>query len=325
MYLMRAAAWIDGGGDPYWRFYWVNVVILLTAALTTTVLLDRMGAQTALFAAAPTLALFGTMNWDLVAVAMTTGATYMFLRGRDGWAGVLLGVGMVVKLYPALVIMPMMIDRARGNDREGAVRLGVTAAGVLLLLNLPFALAAPTQWWNFFRYSSERDADGSTLWRIVCESVGCAPRALENLAPLVLTAVVGALVWRAATRRDPGTPRWTMAFPLLVLFLVTGKVWSSQYILWLLPWFALTAPTFRPYLYVQAAEVLVFITSFSFLARDQLGEGVPYPAVAATVVLRVAALVWCLVTWVRVGHRGPLGAAALPAESIGGRAGSGVM
>ena len=90
MYVMRLTASWPGGGDPYTTFFWVNVVLLLACALVITWSLERLGAATALFAVAPTLLIYGTMNWDVVPVAFATVATFAFLRRREVASGVLL-------------------------------------------------------------------------------------------------------------------------------------------------------------------------------------------------------------------------------------------
>src|SRR2546427_6997314 len=111
MYFMRAAAWVSRSTESFW---WANVVGLGGLALLTAGLLYRLAGWRALwFALAPTLLLYGSINWDLLAVALTTGATLLFLRRRDGWSGALLGLGVAAKLYPGLVLVAFALHRWR--------------------------------------------------------------------------------------------------------------------------------------------------------------------------------------------------------------------
>jgi hypothetical protein len=318
MAVMRGTAWLSDGlagdGDPYTFFYWTNVALLLACALATAWLLERAGAATILFAAAPTLAMYGTMNWDLVAVALATAATVCFLRRRDGWAGLLLGAGAAVKIFPALLLVPFVIERGRERDRTGAVRLATFAAGTWLALNLPLAVAAPHGWWTFFRYNADRPAEYDTVWRALCWAGPCVPTWLVGLLSLAIPIVGTALVWRWKTRREPDTPRWVFAFPLLVLFVLGNKVWSPQYGLWLLPWFALVAPSMKPFLAWQATEVLVFVVRFSYFDAPNGDGGVSYSLFAAAIALRALALVWALAVWTRAptAQRLPAGLGSEP-------------
>ena len=299
MYVMRLTASWPGGGDPYTTFFWVNVVLLLACALVITWCLERLGAATALFAVAPTLLIYGTMNWDLVPVAFATVATFAFLKRREVASGVLLGIGAAAKLYPALLVLPFAADRWRTDERGRGVKLVLAAAISWLALNLPFALAAPEGWFHFVRYHSERPAEYDSLWRVACENGLCLTTGAINIASLILFAVGSAFVWRVKERRDPEVPAWTFGFVLVAMFLLTNKVWSPQYALWLLPWFALVAPSFKPYLAFQAAEVLVFVARFSFFQHLEGDGGLPYAVLEIAVAARALALVWCLAAWVR--------------------------
>jgi hypothetical protein len=58
------------------------------------------GRRALFFALAPTLLLFGFLNWDLVPVAFATAVTLAYLARRDGWAGLLLGLGAVANSTP---------------------------------------------------------------------------------------------------------------------------------------------------------------------------------------------------------------------------------
>lgn len=308
MYLMRASAWVAGtGGDPYTRFYWVNAAVLLVCALVTTRQLERLGAATALFAGAPILAVHGTTNWDLVPVALTAVATARFLTGRATAAGAWLGVGAAAKVYPGIASVAFALDRLRSGRRADAARLLVASAIAWLALNLPFALAAPEGWSVFFRSNATRPAEYDTLWRVACELGACAPTGVVVLGSVVLTVAGTWWAWTVRLRHAPSTPGWTIAFPLLVLFVLTSKVWSPQYGLWLLPLFALLAPSFRPWLAWQTGEVLVYLARFAFF--EELAAGTAsYASFGIAVVLRAGALAWCLVAWARAtaDRRGPV-------------------
>jgi uncharacterized membrane protein len=312
MYVMRAAADVPGSGDPYTSFYWVNAAILLIGALVTTWCLVRLGAKAELFAVAPTLALYGTMNWDLIPVALMMLAIVAFFRRRDSVAGALLGVGAAAKIFPAFVLIPLIGQRLHDEDRRGAVRLLVASVVGWLVLNVPFMIAAPDGWSHFFRYSADRQADHGTLWRVLCESPVCPSAHAENVLSVAIIAAGTAWIWWRLARRSPAFPRWTMAFPVLVLFFLASKVTSSQYILWIVPWFAMTAPTFRPYAAEQATEVLVYLTIFSFFGTLNGEPGASYGVVAVALLLRASALIVCLAVWFRSIGAGVQGEGAYP-------------
>ena len=118
----------------------------------------------------------------------------------------------------------------------------------------------------------------------------------SNVLLAFLIGSVLALRW--AIRRQPERPRWTLAFPVLLIFLLTTKVYSPQYDLWLLPWFALIWPRFRPFALFQATSVAVYFTTFSWMAHDFGGTGLPLWTVETAVLARAAALVTCLIWFI---------------------------
>ena len=324
MYVMRAAAWI--GGIDFTAFYWTNVLLLIAfAAATATCLWLLVGRRALWFALAPTLAIYGVVNWDLAAVAFATGALVAWAARRDGLTGALLGLGAATKFYPAFLLLPLFLQGVQDHEPDRSVRVLWWTVGTWIAVNLPFALAAPSGWSEFFRFNSERIPDFDSLWYIACRHVPgtCLSTPDVNLASGALFAVVVAVVWRFKAHRNPRFPRWTLGFPILVAFLLTNKVYSPQYGLWLLPWFALVGPDLRRFVAFQIADVAVFLTRFWFFGTLVGVMEAPQQWMFEVAVLaRAAILVWCLVGWVRtdpaplaLGNRGWRRAVQGPTEA----------
>lgn len=317
MWAMRLAAWASGPDSG--RYFVANAILLSVAAFVTALCLYLMvgGARALLFALAPTLLVYGFVNWDLLPVAFATAATFAYLKRRDVWAGALLGLGAAAKLYPALLVVPFVAGRFRSREPDRGTHLAWAAAASWLAVNLPFAIASPRSWWEFFRFNSARPADWDSFWFIAChrasgELSSCANTRLVNVASAGLFVLLVAAVWRWKAARDPGFPRWTLGLPILILFLLTNKVYSPQYGLWLLPWFALALPDLRLFALFQAADVAVFVTRFSWFGRLSEFGGLPIGAFELAVLIRAAILVVCVVAWVRRRETAP--AAAIPPE-----------
>jgi uncharacterized membrane protein len=319
---MRLAAWPV---NSFAGFFYGNALLLVAAAAVTAIALFRLaGARALYFALAPSLLVYGFINWDLLAVALATTATLLFLRRRDVPAGVLLGLGAAAKLYPILLLVPFLADRLLARDRKGAVRLAAATAGSWLVVNLPFMIAAQHSWSEFFRFNTHRATDWDSLWFIVCDRIhggACANTGVITTASLLVFVVLAAGIWRWKTSRDPGTPRWQLAFPILVLFLLTNKVYSPQYSLWLLPWFALALPNLRLFLAFELTDVAVFVTRFAFFGHISGGDngwtnGVTIGIFELAVLARALVLAWCVLRFVLrepLGQREPVRAETVPA------------
>jgi Glycosyltransferase family 87 len=320
MWTMRFTAWASGPSPT--RFFFANAILMWIAAFWIALCLFVMvGRRVLYFALAPTLALAATNNWDLLAVALTTGATLAYVRRRDVWSGALLGLGAAAKLYPALLVVPFVAGRFRGKEPDRGIQLAWAAAGTWVALNLPFALWGTTGWLEFFQNSRSRSASWNSLWNAACKLAtgeGCANTSLINVASLVLFVAWVVVVWLVKARRDPGFPRWTLGFPILVIFLLSNKVYSPQFSLWLLPWFALALPSLRLFIAFEAADVVVFLTEFGWLGAQTGVNGglteIPTGVFELAVIVRAAILVICVVEWIRRRDPAPVLEPTAPIE-----------
>ena len=99
MWTMRASAWVSGPSTT--GFFYSSAILMAIAAFVIAFCLYMLvGDRVLYFVLAPTLALYATMNWDLLAVALAVGGTLAYLRRKDGRSGVLLGLGAAAKVFP---------------------------------------------------------------------------------------------------------------------------------------------------------------------------------------------------------------------------------
>ena len=254
---------IDEGIRETQRYFDLNVVLLtgcllLTVGLTAT-MAGRRPWDAAMLALAPGIVLAGTVNWDLWAVALTAAAMWAWARRQPVTAGIFLGLAVAAKLYPLFLLGPLLILCLRAGRMSDWLRLTATTALAWFAVNLPFMLAAPDAWATFYRFSSERGIGfGSPWYALERHGIG-VPADLLNVAGsmafLLLCLGIAALVWWAPRR--PRVPQ--VAFLVVAAFLLTNKVYSPQYVVWLVPLFVLARPRWRDFLIWQSAEVLYFL------------------------------------------------------------------
>ena len=86
-------------------------------------------------------------------------------------------------------------------------------------------------------------------------------------------ACIAITVLALAAPRRPRLPQ--LCFLVLAAFLMTNKVWSPQYVVWLVPLAVLARPRLWPYLLWQLAEVAYFFGIWGYLIFVYAAEGHP--------------------------------------------------
>lgn len=246
----------------------VSFLALLPAGVFTGWALARLAGRRALiWAAAPALVFYGVYNWDLLPVALVTGAVLAQARGRSGLAGVLLGLGAATKIYPGFLLLPLLVERLVAGDRRGAVRAGTGAAVAWVAVNLPFLVANPAGWWATYLFQARRigDISGNTIW------FWGFPDWPEPLVDRLSTGLILA-GWLAALllgRRwgGPGRYPWLqVGAAMLAVFLALNKVYSPQYALWILPFLVLVRVRWGWWVALWAVDATLFLGLLSWYA-----------------------------------------------------------
>ena len=244
------------------RFFEVTTVLLAPFALLAAGLLARAQRNrpwdAMLFAAAPVLALSGLINWDLLSVAAVAGALWAWSRGRPLLTGALIGLGTATKLYPVFLLGALLVVCWRRRELAPLAATTLTAAATWLLVNLPAMILGYAQWQVFWTFNDRRGADLGSLWLVWQDSGHLVTTDAINLWSGVAFAAVclGVLLLGLRARRTPRIA--SLALLIVTGFLIVNKVYSPQYVLWLLPLAVLARPRWRDLIVWQACEIFYF-------------------------------------------------------------------
>jgi uncharacterized membrane protein len=297
-------------------FYNVNVLVLGAIALATVAaiiaLRRRRPWDAAMFALSPALLLTATVNWDLLAVGFAAFGVLAWARRHPILAGVLLGLGGAAKMWPLFILGPILVLAARTGRWRAALTTIGTGVATLVLANLPVALAYRESWLRFFRLNDERPIDWGTLWyigryldgRVTPDSPGPFQWLSDNVSSLNTLSYalfglaclgIGGLALFA-----PRRPRLAaLAFLVVAAFLIFSKVWSQQFVLWLLPLVILARPRWWAFLVWQVAEVCYFAAFYGELLGASGKQVIPEGVFVFAATLRITTVVMLCVLVIR--------------------------
>ncbi|MBV9442882.1 MAG: DUF2029 domain-containing protein, partial [Acidobacteriaceae bacterium] len=205
----------------------------------------------------------------LIALALTALGIAAWAARRGIWAGALLGLAVATKFYPLVVFGPLLLLCLRAGQLREFAKTMAAAVLAWLAVNVPVMIAAPSGWARFYTFSKDRGADWGSIWYLfehynVPVLGNPALSALNKMsAALFAVACAAIAVLALAAPRRPRLPQ--LCFLVLAAFLMTNKVWSPQYVIWLVPLAVLARPRLWPYLLWQLAEVAYFFGIWGYL------------------------------------------------------------
>ncbi|MEU6279679.1 glycosyltransferase 87 family protein [Streptomyces sp. NPDC047028] len=278
---MEVASWLtphSGTLQHQEQWYWfVNAGMLMACTAVIAVCVTRTQRRRPwdglMVALAPAFALTATINWDLFAVALTAAAMLMWSRGRALAFGVLLGLATAAKLYPVLLLGPLLVLCWRAGKWREFFQAAGGAVVAWVVVNLPVMYFAFDGWSKFYTFSQERGVDFGSFWLIWSQNTTSPPTTTFVNTVATILVVLCFLGIAALTLTAPRRPRFAqLAFLMVAAFILTNKVYSPQYVLWLVPLAVLARPRWRDFLIWQACEVAYFLGIWMYLAYTTSGD-----------------------------------------------------
>ena len=244
-------------------FLFMVAGLLLTSRLAGAIGRDRCKAMVSYSILVLLMLEFVVDRFDIIPAIMTLGALYLFMTGRVRWAFVLLALGTLTKLYPAILFPVMLLylvsERRWRDAAEGAVAFvgtGLLALAICWVVDPELIL-------GFLGYHGDRPLQLESVASSIVYLVsmlgltdvwiqpstdpgsflsdnlrGPLPDTVaEVLMPLMVVAIIAVCALYAYRRLSVTSEQGMRMAALAMLgclmaFLVTNKVFSSQYLIW---------------------------------------------------------------------------------------------
>jgi uncharacterized membrane protein len=284
----------------------------LATVWATAGLSGRRIWDAALVAASPLLIFQIFTNFDALATGFAMAGLLSWARRKPVLAGVLIGLGAAAKLYPLLFLGPMLVLAIRTGRFGALARTAGAAAATWLLVNLPVLVTHPRGWSEFFRFNARRGDDMDSVYNVIKSFTGWRgfdpklgfwepPPVLNAVVAVLFVACCAAITYIALTA--PQRPRVAqLLFLVVAAFLLTNKVWSPQFSLWLVPLAVLALPHRRVLLAWMTIDALVWVPRMYFLYGNP-NRSLPEQFFTTTVLLRDIAVVALCALMIRQIYR----------------------
>lgn len=306
MLIWFEALWTHGlfganATDP--EFVFVVSAINGVLALVVTRLLWGTGMPASrlwAWALAPPLVLYVGHNWDLLAVVLALAALVAAQQGKLIKACALAGLGAAAKLFPVLLLPLFALRRLFRLRLVDVALMAAAAIAAWLAVNLPVALAAFDNWWEFYGFSSERSGTRAALLELAGYYGVLATDIPTRNMLSALAFVAGVVVILEQGWKRHADRLWVLFTPVLLWFMLTNKVYSPQFDLWAYPFILLTARRWQPIALFVAADIAAYFSEFwTFATAEGAGPGATMEWILVASLARAAAMVWLIVDAVR--------------------------
>ncbi len=209
---------------------------------------------------------FVVFRYDIFAAVLVIISLWCYKKEKYGLAFAIMAAGAMTKLYPALFLLPMLVPFLYRKQWMYIAKYTLISVAVCLLAEVPFLISDPGTAFAYMQYHSDRGLQVESvfagfiiLFNMISPGditavdgygsrniLGWLPDLLAAhlteiaaLSILLLMAVFLIRMKRNGLRADDFTVVSTLCFALLMTFILFSKVYSLQYIIWIMSLFPL--------------------------------------------------------------------------------------
>ena len=251
--LFALDAWLGGGATRTSHAFVMVPFQLLTVAAVWGLRTRTTPWLAALVALWPMNAFFWEFRFDLVPTAALALGLLLAFRERWTLSGVVLGLGAAVKWVPGVAFVLLALWLLASGRRPAFGWHALAFTGTFVLVHLPFVLWSPDEATYAYRYFSDQGLTGESVWYLLLAPLGLAtvnlrefwlPADVPSWADPTTVAVqvlcLLGLAWAAFRARASLRAGIAIAAIAPVVFLLTNRVFSPQYLVLMLAAWAIT-------------------------------------------------------------------------------------
>jgi uncharacterized membrane protein len=295
------------GENEILTYYRINIAFLAALFILIAVIVYRIRPRFAYLATLAPAAIGSLyINWDLWAIASMMLSIYWFDQKKYKHSAIAIGISISTKFLPVFLLLPIVLILWRRNQVKELIRYIAIAVATFAAINLPVLLTTPEGWLRFYELNFDRGQDWGSLWYALT-SLGVNLGNTNFFAILALLVSVLFISLLIFSTREILTLA-DVSFIVLALVMIASKVYSPQYVLWLVP-LAAIALSNRKDLHAfwmwQIAEVIYHVAIWQHLATVTGAKfGLPLGGYALITLIRILACLYLVGVLVKKQAKG---------------------
>jgi uncharacterized membrane protein len=215
-----------------------------------------------------------TIRFDLIPAIITLFSIYLFIKGQNKAAWTVLAIGTFTKLYPAILV-PIFLIHLLQQHQKGKAIAGMAAFAITsAIIILPVLIMSPEGLWQSFAYHAQRGLQIESTyasflelgyafkfikldfvynfgsWHLVSQLADIFAKASFAVTLLCLVAVywfyykenksLAKSISDQSIRMNSEGLLINYSIVIIIVFILTTKVFSPQFIIWIYPFIPLT-------------------------------------------------------------------------------------
>lgn len=258
--VMGVFLWITSYAPGLLGYFTANAIVLWLSAVGSLCFLREIVPQRyQWFAWTPLLLVYGLLNWDVFGIFLMICGWYLYTRKRYAWAAVVFALAVFFKFFPLFLLPFILVELYRKGQIRTLGKMVAIFVAMSVAINAPFIIGNFRNWSFFFVFNAKRGV-GADLW--ANHWVHALPVAtVDGLSFLIVT--VG-LLWQAR-RVWQGKTVMSAASRWFALFLLVNKVFSPQYMLWMMAFAIMAEWPIPSYSWLTLGGLVDYVNSFTVL------------------------------------------------------------
>lgn len=240
------------------------------------------------FLLAPSMIIYLVYNFDIINAFFVLLALYTFQRGRTLLSAASIGLGVLSKLTPVLLI-PIFAQKVKTWRRQ--LLFVVVAVAIPVLVNAPLAAVSFENWWGGYQWHMDWGLENS--WLVFLFPDPGSWDTAKILSQILMVLVVArVIVWKNDNLKQK-------SFAMLGGFLLATYVYTPQMNLVLLPLFVLSSESFLLFYPWEIANAFIILSWFTVPTPPGPTAAYTAPQLSALVRALLLVLILAQVTKVR--------------------------